>query len=397
MTDLRRPGWLIVTALLLLSLNLRPTASAPGPVLTAIRADLGLSGAAAGLLTSLPTVAFCVFGACAPWLANRFGTHRSVIGALVVMVAGQVVRLAATTPTGFLTATIVALAGMAVANVLLPSLVKRHFPDRIGLITALYSTGITAGVTIASMLTAPLAELWGGWRHAFWAWVALAVAALVPWLTMWAYDRGHRPTLAAERIPVLAVGRTRIGWLLGLFFAFQSGQAYAVFGWLATIYTEAGSTPAAAGIWLGIATGVGIPLGFLIPAYTARVGSPYALLGIIFVAGVAGYSGLIVAPTTLPWLWAILVAVGTSAFPIFLAFMGMRARTAAGTASLSAFSQCLGYLVATPWPLLVGVLRDATGSFTAPLLMLIGMEVPLLVFGLLASRPQYLEDQLAAR
>ncbi|GAB3701709.1 CynX/NimT family MFS transporter [Mariniluteicoccus flavus] len=384
----------MLAALILLSINLRPTASAPGPVLGAIRTDLHLSGATAGLLTSLPVVCFAVFGALAPAIANRIGSHRAVVGALGVMVVGQALRLYAGSAAPFLAASILALAGMAVANVLLPSLVKQHFPDRIGLVTALYSSGIIAGLTMASMLTAPLAEQLGGWRQAFWAWVLMALATVIPWLAMLAYDRGHAPRHASTRISLARVARTRLAWFLAIFFGFQSGQAYAVFGWLASIYVEAGSTPAAAGLYLGIATGVGIPLGFLLPAYTARRQSPYALLVVIGVCGLVGYAGLALAPLAAPALWALMVAFGTAAFPIFLALMGIRARTAEGTAALSAFAQSVGYLIAIPWPLLVGVLRDATGGFTAPLAMMALMLVPLVAFGLLASRPRFLEDEL---
>ncbi|GAB3623957.1 CynX/NimT family MFS transporter [Mariniluteicoccus endophyticus] len=396
-TSLSTRPWLMLTALLVLALNLRPTASAPGPVLDLIRADLGMSGAVAGLLTSLPVLCFAAFGALAPMLANRYGGHRVVLVSVVAMVVGQILRLHVPGQALFLAASVVALAGMAMANVLLPSLVKQHFPERIGLVTALYSTSIIVGLTAASMLTAPLALAAGGWRQAMWAWVLLALAAVGPWLVMLAHDRGHVPSHGASRISLSRVARTPLGWCMALFFGFQSGSAYSVFGWLASIYTDAGASHAAAGLYLGIATGVGIPLGFLLPAYTARKNSPYALLVAIGVGGAVGYLGLAYAPLAAPVAWALLVAIGTAAFPIFLALMGMRARTSEGTAALSAFAQSVGYLVAAPWPILMGVLRDATGSYHWPLMMLTAMLVPVTGFALLSSRPQWLEDQLPQR
>lgn len=397
MQHVSRPAWLVLGALLLLAVNLRPTAAAPGPVLITLRADLGLSASVAGLLTSLPVVCFAVFGGAAPALANRWGPHRVVVGGLGALVVGQVVRLLATDSVTFLVASVLALAGMALCNVLLPSLVKLHFPQHLGLVTACYSTALTGGLMLAAMLTAPLAQQLGGWRHAFWAWVLLAVAALGPWLALLAYDRGHRPSLGAARISLGRVARTPLAWFMAVFFGFQSGGAYTVAGWLASVYAEAGYSQGVSGLYLGIATGVAVPLGFVLPAYIARRPSPYAVIIALSLCGVAGYGGLLLAPRAAPGLWATLIAFGTSHFPIFLAFMGLRAHTSEGTAALSAFAQSVGYLLAIPWPLLAGVLRGATGSFDATLVMLIAMLVPLTVMGLLAARPMFLEDALPER
>lgn len=394
-TPSRRGRWLALTALLVLAVNLRPTAMAPGPVLTLISDDLNLSGTVAGLLTSLPALCFAAFGGLAPWLARAMGPHRSMVAALAAMVLGQTLRLLAPNGTIFLTSSVLALAGMATANVLLPSLVKTHFPHRVGLVTTLYTTILSAGLGATAVATAPLAAATGSWRTAMIPWVLLAVVAIGPWLLMLRHDRraptgGTRPA----RITMRQIAGAPLAWFMALFFAFQSMQAYSVFGWIATIFQHEGYSATESGLYLGLITGLGIPLTFLLSAYTARRSSPYAAIGLIAASGLAGYLGILLAPTAAPALWACLLAVGTAAFPIFITLIGLRARTAEGTAALSAFSQCLGYLMAVPGPLLIGVLYERTGEFTAPVLMMMAMMVPLTVFGLLSARPRHIEDQL---
>lgn len=391
----RRGRWLALIALLVLAVNLRPTAMAPGPVLTQISDELRLSGTVAGLLTSLPALCFAAFGGLAPWLARAMGPHRSMLAALVAMVVGQTARLLAPNGAIFLSFSVLALAGMATANVLLPSLVKTHFPHRVGLVTTLYTTILSAGVAATAVSTAPLAAATGSWRTAMIPWVLLAAVALPPWLLMLRHDRrtptgGPRPA----RITMGQIARTPLAWFMALFFAFQSMQAYSVFGWIATIFQHEGYSATESGLYLGLITGLGIPLNFLLSGHTARTSSPYAAIGVIAGSGFVGYLGLLLAPTAAPMVWSVLLSIGTAAFPIFITLIGLRARTAEGTATLSAFSQCLGYLMAMPGPLLIGVLYERTGEFTAPVLMMMAMIVPLTVFGLLSSRPRHIEDQL---
>ena len=394
--------WLVIGGLLILAFNLRPVAVSVGPLLREITGTLAMGPILTGLLTALPVLCFAGFGALAPMAAARAGVHRVMVGALVVLIIGGVIRATTGVAVIFLLATMLALAGMACANVLLPSLVKLHFGNRVGLVTALYSTSMTIGVTSASMLTVPVARALGGWRWGIGIWTITAAIAVLPWLLLINHDRiaARKAADQAEgprRISIGDVARTRLGWILAVFFGVQSMQAYSVFGWLATMFQDAGFSPAASGLYLGIATGVGIPLAFLFPAYAARKRQPSELIILIACCLVGGYVGLAIFPDSLPWLWAILIAIGTAAFPVILALIGLRARTSEGTAALSGFAQSIGYLVAAPGPFLVGVLHGATGSWLVPKLFLVAMAIPLVVMGLLAVRPHYLEDEIDAR
>lgn len=392
MTDALRRWWPLV-ALLALAFNLRPVAVSVGPVLAEISGDIGLSGSLAGLLTSLPTICFAVFGALAPAVARRFGDHLAIGIALVLLIVGQVGRLMVDGSASFLLLSMVALSGMALANVLMPSLVRRHYPGRIGMATALYSLTMTIGVTLASATTVPLANALGGWRAAFAAWVVAAAAALLCWLPL----LGQREPVCSHELARVTLGqiaRTRLGWALAVFFGIQSSQAYSIFGWLPSVYRSAGLDEVQAGLMLGIATGVGIIPAFLIPAYVARTKNPSVLFVSLMVFLVAGYLGLMLAPTSAPWLWAVFLALGTASFPLLLALFGTRARTPVATAALSGFAQSVGYVIATLGPLSFGILHARTDSWTPSIVLQLVLVVPMLIAGLYACRPLLVEDQL---
>jgi MFS transporter, CP family, cyanate transporter len=387
---------LVLIAIAALALNLRPPAIAIAPVLPEIRADLGFGGLLAGVLTTLPPLCFAVIGVMAPAIMARFGLHRAALLSLLAIAIGQAVRVFVPLPAVFFVSTVVALLGMATGNVLLPSLVRLHFPDRIGRVTGVYSLALGIGVALASLISAPLAAVTGSWQWSLGVWIITALVAAVPWVRLAMEPRPRRSSSRAA-VRIGHVARTRVGWIIALFFGIQSIQAYALFGWLPTIYIDAGLDAAAAGLMLTITTGLGLPLAFWVPHHIATTHRPQWLMAVMPSCGVLGYLGLLIAPGTLPWLWATLLAVNLACFPAFLALTGLRGDIPAGTAALSGFSQSIGYFLAAIGPFGMGVLSEATGGWTVPLIFLLALCLPLAVFGQLAVRPRSLEAELHAR
>jgi MFS transporter, CP family, cyanate transporter len=192
------------------------------------------------------------------------------------------------------------------------------------------------------------------------------------------------------------VARTRLGWVMALFFGLQSLQAYSVFGWFAEVYRDAGFSAQTAGLLLGVITAASIPLSFWLPTWAARMErQTWLILGLVLCYPV-GYIGLIVAPVGGAWAWALLIGVAASVFPVVLTLIGLRARSSAGTAALSGFTQSVGYLIAAIGPFGMGVLYDLTGGWTVPLVALTVLLVPQLVTGLMAAQPAYIEDAVEA-
>ena len=392
------PRWSLVAAIVLTALNLRTAVTSVGPLLSEVQDGVGLSSPLAGVLTTLPVVCFALVGWYAPAIASRLGEHRAVTGALALMTAGLLGRALVSSPAPFLALSAVALLGGAVGNVLLPSLVKRHFPDRIGAMTAVYTTSLAVGLTGAAALTVPLADAVGadGWRVGLGAWALLSALAVVPWL--WHLgDRGRAGGVRQERSGARML-RSRTAWALAVFFGAQSLHAYVSFGWFALFFREQGGFSAAhAGFLLAVVTGLAIPVSAVVPALAARRPSQRPLVLVLAGCYVVAYTGMLSAPAAAGGvLWAALVGVGSGSFPLALTMIALRTRTADATASLSAFAQSVGYVLAGGGPLLVGVLHGRTGGWTGAFVLLYATLAVLVVAGWSAARPRYVEDEVPA-
>ncbi len=389
----RRAQVLVVVGIVTLAASLRPAVTSLGAVLGEVRSDLAIDGWLAGLLTTLPVLCFAGVGALTHPLTHKVGVHRTALIALLTVTAGSALRSLADSPLVFTVGTTIALAGMAIGNVSLPPMVKLHFPDRIPTMTAVYSCALLAGAAVPSGLTVPVAEAGDSWRYGLGLWAVMAGLAALPWLWLLRHDvtePDRQVSLSPRRLL-----RSRLAWAMAVFFGLQSAQAYAQFGWLPSIYEDAGLSRQAAALMLTVATVVGVPAPLVLPAYARRTSDHRPL--VVAFAGVtaAGLLGLILVPTTLPWLWAALMGLGGIAFPWALAMIALRTRTVDGTAALSSFVQSVGYLLGAVGPLGTGVLFDLSGGWTAPLVVLMVLTVPMLWTGLLFARPRLLEDELA--
>ncbi|KND24140.1 CynX/NimT family MFS transporter [Streptomyces acidiscabies] len=403
----RPPAWtkrLLVLAIVLTAVNLRPAVTSLGALLEEVRDGMGMSGGVAGLLTSVPPLCFAVFGITAPRLANRFGATRIVGAGLIALTAGLLLRPYAGGVPGFLAATALALMGIAVGNVLMPVIVKQHFPDRVGPMTGVYSMALALGTATAAAITVPLTGAMGeGWRVGLVVWAGLAGVAVVPWMLFRraGADAGNGEPARAQAARArgaapLRITRSRTAWALAVFFGLQATGAYVTMGWLPQIFRDAGVSAGTAGLLLAVTMVLGVPLAFVIPRLATRLPHQGPIVVALGVCGLAGYTGLYVAPAAGAWLWALLLGVSNCAFPLALTMVGMRARTGAGVARLSAFAQSVGYLISIPGPLLIGVLYQSTGDWHVPLALMALLLVPQTAVGVLAGRKRTVEEELAA-
>ncbi|WP_052851659.1 CynX/NimT family MFS transporter [Streptomyces avicenniae] len=397
----RRAPWLLAVGLMLTAFNLRPAVSSLSPVLAEVRDGLGMSGTVAGMVTAVPSLCFAAFGVTAPRLARRFGPAAVVTGGLCAIAAGLVLRSLAGETALFLTASTLALAGIAVNNVLMPVLTKRYFPDRVGTVTGLYSTMIAAGTAVAAALTVPVTRAAGdSWRVGLGVWAVAAAVAVPLWVIA---ERRHRATAdpgtglpgqgpAAATAPAYRVTRSRTAWSLAGFFGLQATAAYVTMGWVPQMFRDAGIPASTAGLLLALIMAIGAPLGFVLPRVALRMRSQGPLLAVLGTCGLAGYAGLWIAPAGGAWAWAVLLGLANTSFPVALTLIGLRSRTTAGVARLSAFAQSTGYLISVPGPLLVGTLNEATGGWHAPLLLVAALMAVQIVLGFAAGRDRCVED-----
>ncbi len=375
-----------LVALLLAAVNLRLAVTSVGPVLDEIRDGLGMSSTVAGLLTSVPVICFAAVGLTAPRLAARFGASRVILAGLAVLAAGLAVRPYAPGTVLFLLLSLVALAGIAVVNVLLPSVVKDRFPDRVGATTGLYSVALNVGATTAAAATVPLTDhaFGGDWRLGLACWALVAILAVPSWLPL-AREPFERPT-EIKTEALVRVSRHPVAWALAIYFGMQSTSAYVIIGWLPQIYRDAGVSAERAGVLFAVTSFLGVPLGFALSALAGRLRSQSWIAVGLGVFGLAGYGGLWWDPAAAPWLWAVFLGIVNTAFPLVLTMIALRGRTPATVVRLSAFAQSVGYILAIPGPFLVGALHDATGGWRGPLTLVLCLMVPQMIAGFFAGR-----------
>ncbi|MFI1471703.1 CynX/NimT family MFS transporter [Streptomyces wuyuanensis] len=404
------PAWvlrLVLAGLVLAALNLRPAITSLGALLEEVQNGLHMSGSVAGVLTSVPPLCFAAFGLAAPRLARRFGPAAVVCAGMVAITAGLAIRpFAGGTPT-FLAASALALMGIAVSNVLMPVIVKRWFPDRLGSVTGLYSMALSLGTAVAAAATVPMTQALGGsWRTGLAVWAALAATAVLPWIPLFR-DRGTEatgPTATGTRgtgttaqTPAPRIARSRTAWALACFFGLQATGAYITMGWMPQIFRDAGVPAGTAGVLLAVTMVMGVPLAFVIPRLAARLRTQGPIVLALGLCGLTGYTGLFLAPAAGAWAWALLLGISNCAFPLALTMIGMRSRTGAGVVRLSAFAQSTGYLISIPGPLLVGVLYQHSGGWDLPLALMAGLMVPQVAAGVLAGRDRTIEDEAGMR
>ncbi|MGY2129690.1 CynX/NimT family MFS transporter [Blastococcus sp. SYSU DS0617] len=386
---------LIGVAIVLTGLNLRTAVNSVGPVLEEIENALGLSSGVAGLITSLPVLCFAAIGFAGPPLSARFRDAHVLGGALLTMAAGMVLRSLAGSFWLFLVGTVLAMVGGALGNVLLPGLVKRYFPDRTGLMVGAYGTALSAGAAVVSVSTQPIADAVGtddGWRWGLGVWAALALVAALSWFFVRATPGVSRASHVAVRMRDLVHSRLAIA--LTAFFGLQAMQAYVIVGWSAQYLRDAGLSAATAGLLLGVNSIVAIPVNALVPTLTVRPRVQWPLLSFFMCCYLAGWIGLWTAPLAAPWLWMVLLGLGLGTFSMVLTLFGLRARTPETTAALSTVAQGWGYLIAGAGPLLVGVLRGATGGYDGMFVLMLAGVAGLWALGWLVTRPRFVDDEV---
>ncbi|MFD7129412.1 MULTISPECIES: MFS transporter [Streptomyces] len=399
---------LIAVGLVLAALNLRPAITSLGALLEEVREGLHMSGSVAGVLTSVPPLCFAVFGVMAPRLARRFGAGAVVCAGMAAIAAGLVIRPYIGSTAGFLAASALALMGIAVSNILMPVIVKRWFPDRVGTMTGLYSMALALGTALAAAVTVPVTGALGGnWRTGLAVWAVLAAVAVLPWIVL-VRDRTPAPGLpapapaasgpsasgrAAPEAPALRITRSRTAWGLACFFGLQATAAYITMGWMPQIFRDAGVSAGTAGLLLAVTMAMGVPLAFVIPRVASRLKQQGPIVVALGLCGLIGYGGLYLAPAAGAWAWALLLGGANCAFPLALTMIGMRARSGAGVVRLSAFAQSTGYLISIPGPLLVGVLYQHSGGWGLPIALMAGLMIPQMVAGILAGRDRTIEDE----
>jgi CP family cyanate transporter-like MFS transporter len=356
------------------ALALRPQVVGIGPLLPLIRGDLGISHGVGGLLGTIPVMCMGLFALAAPWLGRVLGTERAIAAGVGAIGLFGFLRAVAPDPLTILLLTVGVGVGIAVVGPLLPIVVRHRAPGRAALATGVYAGGIVLGATLSGALAVPLAGSAGEWRVALAAFSGVAVASVTAWLLL---ERPGGPEADAEDRPVpprLPWRRPR-AWALAFVFGSQSVLFYAAVSWLPTIYVERGWSAGDAGLLLALMNAIGLLATFGGPAMAERSGSRR---GPLFAAAAFSLAGLL-GITTLPDLAVpavVALGIGLGAvFPLALSLpvdLADRPDEVGGLAAIMLFG---GYAIASLAPVVLGLIRDATGGFELGLWLLVGIAV----------------------
>ncbi|MBY0530670.1 MAG: MFS transporter [Xanthobacteraceae bacterium] len=383
-------SFLLVTAIFLISMNLRPAITGVGPLLEFIRADTGLSALLAGVLTSIPLAAFALMSPWAATIGGKLGMERAIFISLIVLAAGVLLR-SVPSLIALYAGSILLAAAIAVGNVLVPGLIKRDFPDKVGLMTSVYATTLATFASLSSGISVPLAQnLPGGWRAALAVWFIPAIITaliLLPQL-----KNAAKPLAQAGDKAVQSVWRSKLGWHVTLFMGLQSMSFYTVLSWLSSILQDQGYTPLAAGWIVALFPALGIPVGLVFPLMMSRFADQRSMSVLWSVIMLAGYVGMIFLPQfTVFWVIVSGIALGFC-FPIALAFFALRASNTQQAAALSGMAQSVGYGIAAVGPVLFGAMHDWTHSWIAPLWLIAVCAVLQAIAGWYAGRKGHVGD-----
>jgi MFS transporter, CP family, cyanate transporter len=386
------PAWWIGVAIVLVAANLRPAVVGVSPLLAQIQASERLSATAAGILTALPVLCFGLLAPAAPLLSRRVGIERALLAALVLLIAGFLVRSSGPLAALF-AGTVVIGSAIAIGNVLLPSLIKRDFAHRTGLMTGLYTMAISGGGALAAGVTMPVAQAAGlGWHAALAWWALFALVALLCWLPN--VRRAPRPA----RVGATRVGglwRDALAWQVTVYMGLQSLGYFAVAAWLPALLVDRGYDPVVAGWLLSLSTVAGIGGATIAPVLATRGRRQSGLAVGITAVGAVGLLGVLAPIDVEPLAVVLLGAAQSAALGLALTFVAVRAPDAAHAAQLSGMSQSVGYVLAAAGPFAVGALRDMTGGWTVPLLLLLALLAVQGTAGVLAGRDRLVRRRTA--
>jgi CP family cyanate transporter-like MFS transporter len=384
----RRGVW-VGAAVLLAALNLRGAVISIAPVLDFLREDPGMSAAVAGLLVSIPVLCFGLSASLAPPIARRLGNEGALVAALMVLSAGILIRVIHPLAAILAGTALIGLA-IGVANVVVPTIVKREFPARVGLMTALYVTVMLGFGGLVAAIMVPVSELPGmSVRAALGIWAGPALLAAAVWVPL-RRARRDDPAVTAGLGAVSGLWRDSLAWQVTGFMTLQSLGYYAIAGWLPTLFTDNGLSAESGGFMLALASMATIPASLATPIVADRFRTQHAVVVVAVVVTGMGLLGVLLAPTTIPAAWMILMGLGQGAtLALGLTFIGLRSSDGRHAAQLSGMVQTVSYLLAAAGPPIIGALHELSGGWTVPLIALLLVLVPMLLLGLGASRPLY--------
>lgn len=367
-----------IIAVVLIGLNLRAGITSAAALFHDLQQVLGYGALVASILPSIPLLCFAVAGLGTSWLTRRVGVEKAIFIALALLAAGLLARAVPFTG-ALLGGTVLAMSGLAVCNVAMPSLIREHYSDRTSMMTGLYTFTMSGGATFAAVISVPLAQQLGSPSMGLAAWGLLGVAALLGFLPVVLHNHRNSTKTDQPRVPMLPLLRTRLGILITAIFTFQAFLAYAVMSWFAYMLTSQGLSASESGVQFGVMQLVSVASGMILLAFGSRPGMLRPALYTASSSTLLAIAAMVWLPTSLAVIPAVLFGFGLGIFPLVLVIISRSGRSTAETTALSTIAQSLGYLIAAIGPFGMGLLHSVTGGWVLPMSLLSLVALGLMV------------------
>ncbi|SDJ51012.1 CynX/NimT family MFS transporter [Salimicrobium halophilum] len=394
MTNRKLYTTLLILGIILVSFNLRPAITSVGPVIGLVREDLNLANWSAGLLTTLPLVAFAFTSPVTPRISAKFSSERTLLAGMFFIFIGVVARLIPNTFILF-AGTLLAGIGIAVCNVLLPGVVKEKFPNKVAFMTGVYVTSMGVFASVASGVSIPIASGLGwGWTNTLAIWAIPALLAMILWIYLIWKERNTAKEEEYIALEDSNVWKSPLAWKIAAFMGLQSFLFYVTVAWLPEMLHASGVTIATAGWMTSAALFIGLPASFLVPVIAEKFEDQRYVVLLLGCIALIGYSSLWIG-NSLPLLILSIICIGitlSGSFALALAFLGMRTKSARQASALSGMAQAFGYALAAIGPMLIGLLFDISGSWTIPIITLLIVSLGVIGFGMEAGKNRYVEE-----
>lgn len=405
MQDIKKPqklkdNILLVIGIIAVAAMLRAPLTAVGPVINEIRDDLLITNTVAGLLTTIPLLTFAAVSPLVSKAVARFSMPVTIFYAIILLIVSLYIRTFGSLE-WFVLGTVLLGVAISVGNVTLPSYAKWKFPLQMGFITSIYSSTMNLTAGLGSGVSVPLAEMSGlGYKLSLSIWIVIAIVAMIIWIPQL---RGTGRGLQAAKgdvsgAPKRKMRQSKMAWAIAIMFALQSTTFYTNVAWLPSILMDKGYSPETAGYFFMFCQFAQLPMTFLFPILASKVDSQRVI--VMFITGLmlTGYLLLFAESFGLLVISMIFIGFGTgAAFSTCMLLFSLKARTDAGSISLSGFGQSIGYLFAAIGPFLIGYLYDVTDSWTPALFLYLLIVMMFFGAGMVATRKFYIEDELENR
>ena len=354
---------IILLGIILLGMILRTPITSVGAIIGPLKNLLEINNTVAGLITTIPLIAFAIFSPFVAKISNKIGLEKTLYLAAIVTSIGLLLRFYINTSVFFVTTFIIGV-GITVGNVLLPGLAKKYFPENLGVMTGFYAVVMNVSASVAAGVSYPiLSSNVGGEKFstglAVNIWLIVSVLNIVIYAIITKNSKSER--IEDKKTGVTGYLKSLKMWSVMLSMGLQSALFYCSVSWFAEIMISKGFTPSEAGLLLSISQFAQFPSTFLVPVLAEKIKNKLIIPIFIAMGYVASLIGMIYIQGNfaLMTIYIVLFALaGGGSFSYVMYLFSAKSKNEEEAADISGLAQAGGYWLAAIFPPLLGYVRD---------------------------------------